>query len=109
MSGSAWRHECVVCGSVFFDTRCRIACMGCHAQGFDKACGECIVCGTKVRFFPRRRNKGPLFCRSCRDERHLESVKRTKRLHRVGYAGVMPEKPLHDSIVVTPTEEVELL
>lgn len=93
MSGRAWRHTCLACGSVYFGSRCRIVCDECFAAGAAKARGTCLVCGAKVPFHPRARNKGPLFCRACRHERALDSVRRSKGFHHVS------------SIVLTPTYE----
>lgn len=92
-SNGAWRHECVSCGSIFFAGRCRIACEECYAAGRVKARGTCLLCGAKVPYHPRARNKGFLFCKECGRERALDSVRRTKKLHR---------SPM---IVLTPTYE----
>lgn len=91
--GLAWRHECFVCGAVYFASRCRIVCDSCFRKGKAKACGKCLLCGAKVPFFPdphRSGNKGFLFCPACRRARHQESKRRSRQFHHVSRIVVPP-------------------
>lgn len=108
MSGAAyWHHKCVICGTLFFSSRCRIACDECRAAGADRARGRCLVCGRKVPFHPNAHvaNKGFLFCKECLHERTLKTIRRAKRLRHLSQDRTMERALAPLVIVPTPKDE----
>lgn len=108
MRSGYWRHECVACGAIFFGARCAIACPSCHLAGLDRACGRCLVCGTKIRFYKRRRNRGPLFCADCLRDRTLATIHQCQKRLRTGYVAKIHLRE-EAEIVPTPTLGDEFL
>lgn len=88
-----WRHTCVVCGTLFFGERCRIACDPCHRLERDKAHSKCLVCERRIR-------ARFLYCRACFHERRRESDRAYKRLSAAHHAS---------RVVVAPTYEEGVL